>query len=29
MPLMETYVVPRAMESARAQMRKNGVDVKI
>jgi hypothetical protein len=29
MPLMQTYVVPRAMESAQAQMRKNGVDVKI
>jgi hypothetical protein len=29
MPLMQTYVVPRAMESAQAQMRKNGVEVKI
>ncbi len=29
MPLMETYVVPRAMESAQAQLRKNGVDLKI
>jgi len=29
MPLMETTVIPRAMESAQAQMRKNGVDVKI
>jgi hypothetical protein len=29
MPLMETSVIPRAMESAQAQMRKNGVDVKI
>jgi hypothetical protein len=29
MPLMQTYVVPRAMGSAQAQMRKNGVDVKI
>jgi hypothetical protein len=29
MPLMETYVIPRAMESAQAHMRKNGVEVKI
>jgi len=29
MPLMETYVVPRAMEAAQAQMRRNGVEVKI
>jgi hypothetical protein len=29
MPLKETCVVPRAMESAQAPMGKNGVDVKI